>query len=513
VIGPPPSRGVWWMWKRFLIAVFLIVGFAAGATATAGLLQVKDIADAIKAGHNSLALGKGAVDQPPPGGAQTILILGSDKRLHNFGGNKNVRSDTILLARLNPKGSSTTLMSIPRDLEVTIPGHGQDKINAAYAIGGPTLSAKVIKHLLSTPAHRFKINHIVNVNFSGFQRAVNYLGCVYTDVDRNYFNNNAPPAGGGDPYATIDIQPGYQRLCGGDSLDYVRFRHLDTDLIRARRQQSFLRDAADQYGAGRLIKNRVQLAKIFGRYTQYDHSLSTVKGLDKLLSLVVFLGSKPIVQVSFPGQLPLDPKTDPFVHLASQSLLAKRVDQFLTGDATPPPAPKPAKSSRGTHHRKGTKPSTVPGMVDASTLGESEGTALGAGVGLPVYYPKLIPVNARYPSLVGKVYPRAYTIDGPLHHRYKSYRLTLEINGGVDGRYLGVQGTTWKHPPLLDHVSETRTVNHKRLELFYDAHRLRVVAWRTSHGVYWVSNDLRESISNRQLLAMASSLTRIGSKG
>ena len=82
------------MLRRFLPGVLIIFALAAGATATAGLLQVKSIADAIRAGHNSLALGKGVVDQAPPGHAQTILILGSDNRLHNFGGNKNVRSDT-----------------------------------------------------------------------------------------------------------------------------------------------------------------------------------------------------------------------------------------------------------------------------------------------------------------------------------------------------------------------------------------------------------------------------------
>jgi polyisoprenyl-teichoic acid--peptidoglycan teichoic acid transferase len=496
------------MWRRFALGIFLIVALTAGATATAGLLQVKDIANAIKAGHNSLALGNGIVDQPPPGGAQTILILGSDKRLHNFGGNKNVRSDTILLARLNPKGESTTLMSIPRDLEVTIPGHGQDKINSAYAEGGPSLSAKVIKELLSSSGQHFKINHIVNVNFSGFQRAVNYLGRVYTDVDRYYFNDNAPPAGGGAPYATIDIKPGYQLLAGGDALDYVRFRHLDTDLIRARRQQTFVRDAADQYGAGKLIRDRVALAKIFGRYTQYDHSLTTVNGLNKLLELVAFLGAKPIVEVPFPANPGLP--TDPFVHLASQSLLRKRVAQFLNGDAKPPPAPKATRSSSKKHH---SKPSGVPGMVDASSMGESEGTALGAGVGMPVYYPALLPTNARYPSMIGKVYPRAYSITGPQRHQYKSYRLTVEINGGNDGRFVGVQGTMWKRAPILAHVSETRVVNHKRLGLYYDGKRLRLVAWRTSHGVYWISNDLRESVPNSQMLAMAGSLTRIGTKG
>jgi hypothetical protein len=152
-------------------------------------------------------------------------------------------------------------------------------------------------------------------------------------------------------------------------------------------------------------------------------------------------------------------------------------------------------------------------MMDASTQGESEGTALGAGVGLPVYYPALIPVNSRYPSMIGHIYPRAYTIDGPLHHQYKSYRLTIEINGGVDGRYIGVEGTAWKRAPILDHVTEYRRVNGKRIGCFFDGKHLRLVAWRTRGGVYWIENDLSESVSNRQMLAMAGSLTRIGSHG
>ena len=77
----------------------------------------------------------------------------------------------------------------------------------------------------------------VNVNFWGFRGAVDRLGCVYVDVDHRYFNDNSPPNGGGGPYAAIDVSAGYQRLCGQDALDYVRYRHLDNDLIRAARQQ------------------------------------------------------------------------------------------------------------------------------------------------------------------------------------------------------------------------------------------------------------------------------------
>src|SRR5581483_5465912 len=102
--------------------------------------------------------------------------------------------------------------------------------------------------------------------------------------------------------------------------------------------------------------------------------------------------------------------------------------------------------------------------------------------------------------------PRPYTIQGPLHHRYKAYRMTLDSGLGF-GNYIGVEGTTWKKPPILKSPSETRTVNHRHLELFYDGHRLQTVAWRTPHGVYWISNTLQELVPGPQMLAMAASLT------
>ena len=89
---------------------------------------------------------------------------------------------------------------------------------------------------------------MINVDFGGFRRAVNYIGGVYVDVDRRYFNDNSAAASN---YATIDVQPGYQKLCGKDALDYVRYRHTDNDLVRAARQQDFLRQVARQGAASR----------------------------------------------------------------------------------------------------------------------------------------------------------------------------------------------------------------------------------------------------------------------
>ena len=114
------------------------------------------------------------------------MILGSDRRpKDNVEGGSGARSDTIMLVRLDPGKGATALMSLPRDLKVQIPGHGTDKINAAYEIGGPRLTLRTVKQLTG-----LSINHVINVTFGGFWRAVNAIGCVYADIDRRYFNDS-----------------------------------------------------------------------------------------------------------------------------------------------------------------------------------------------------------------------------------------------------------------------------------------------------------------------------------
>src|SRR5690606_24895569 len=104
---------------------------------------------------------------PEPGEPQTILLLGSDKRWADRAEDP-VRSDTMMLVRLDPEQPATTVLSIPRDLLVPIPGHGVAKINDAYALGGPRLALATVKEITG-----LEINHVANVNFKGFRRAVN----------------------------------------------------------------------------------------------------------------------------------------------------------------------------------------------------------------------------------------------------------------------------------------------------------------------------------------------------
>jgi LCP family protein required for cell wall assembly len=179
---------------KTVFAVLSVIGLAAVATSTAGLLEVQQFVDDLNTGEK-LNLAPGVISSADVGKPQTILLLGSDHRFRT--GKTDARSDTIMIVRLDADAAGTRIMNIPRDLKVTIPKYGTQKINASYAYGGPSLTAQVVKELLGIP-----INHIVNVNFGGFHKAVDYIGCVWTDIDRRYFNDNST-AGSGGGYAVL----------------------------------------------------------------------------------------------------------------------------------------------------------------------------------------------------------------------------------------------------------------------------------------------------------------------
>ena len=96
-----------------------------------------------------------------------------------------------------------------------------------------------MRHLTNLP-----INYLITVNFLGFIGVVNKLGGVWLDVDRRYYNKNVGTSE--TDYANIDLQPGYQHLTGKQALDFVRFRHTDSDLYRLARQQQFVGAARQQ---------------------------------------------------------------------------------------------------------------------------------------------------------------------------------------------------------------------------------------------------------------------------
>jgi LCP family protein required for cell wall assembly len=480
----PPRLG-WQMAKRFAIGGIIIVLLSATAVASAVLLEVHDSLNIIQNESVPIPGVKNVLDEVPAGDPQTILVLGSDRR---YGDSKGVpvRSDTIIIVRLDPEKGATAVMSLPRDLKVDIPGYGSDKINAAYAEGGPKLTVKTVRDLLGIDIH-----HVINVNFGGFQRAVNRLGCVYADIDRRYYNSRGGPGG----YATIDLEPGYQRLCGKDSLDYVRYRHTDNDFVRAARQQEFLRQAKDQIGLGKVFGDRKGLLRIFGRYTQTDIAQRNDAAILRLIRLAYDSSKNPLTEIQFPAQNAGD-----YVEISIEDL-QRTVDRFIDvkGDGKKDNATKP-------------KPKTVkrkrnlaPGLVLARTAGEDHVLNIAVKLPkLPVYFPKAILGRGGYV----RDSPRAYTIRDRNKNRYQAYRLVLDQ--GDDGQYYGVQGTTWKAAPILDNPTDEVRMRKRTYQRYFDGRKIRMIAWKTPKAVYWVSNTLTRELSNRQMMDIARSLQRIG---
>ena len=504
-MGPPadqkPPRPGRRLLLRSAIGALLIFTCTAATVASAGLLEVDQLIRIVKSESAPIPGIEGALDNVPSGKAQTILVLGSDRRFQDIKEKNPVRSDTLLLVRLDPSRGVTAVMSIPRDLKVDIPtpkGFVTDKINAAYALGGPSLSVRVVRNLLHMP-----INHVVNVNFGGFQRAVNRLGCVYVDVDRDYFNDNSPPNGSPFDYATININPGYQKLCGSNALDYVRYRHFDDDLVRAARQQSFLSAAKEQIGLGRIFGDRKELLRIFGRYTQTDIARQNTPAILRLLKLAFEASKNPIREVHFRGDI-----GETYVTI-SQSNLQRTVDEFRSGRASSGPretAPS-GRESRATKRKARRSSAGLPrGVIFSKVEGENFVAAASTHLSFPTYYARARLSRGRY--LYGR--PRVYDVFDRAHRRYRAYRIVVAT--GVQGQFYGIQGTNWKSPPLLDNPSSKLRMRGRTYELFNDGQRLAIVAWRTPNGVYWVSNTLSRTLTNPQMLAIARSLSRVGDR-
>ena len=216
----------------------MLVGSAAGG---AYLWFHESVADVVAKTPDVKVAAK-RLDIALPGQPATALIIGYDRRRRREG--TVSRSDTVMLVRADPDTKSVSLMSFPRDLfvEIHCPGRAPfgARINNAYATCGTKGTLETVRKLTGLP-----INYLITVNFRGFRQLVDAIGGIWMDVDRRYFNDR----GGDFGYATINLFPGYQKLGGYQALDFVRYRHTDSDLYRVARQQLFVRAFKDQIKA------------------------------------------------------------------------------------------------------------------------------------------------------------------------------------------------------------------------------------------------------------------------
>jgi len=218
--------------RNKLIGCGAILGMLAVVSSVIGLIFVSDINERLRArltaDENATALLEAGrtIERDDP---FYMLVVGVDARREG----ERARADTVIVARVDPKTQSAALISIPRDTLVSIPGHGDRKINAASALGGPALLIETVKGFTGLP-----ISHYAEIDFGGFTQIVDVLGGVTVNVPERI---NDPEAAGYVRAATV-IEAGEQRLNGARALTFVRSRQFSSgDFARMQNQQTFLR--------------------------------------------------------------------------------------------------------------------------------------------------------------------------------------------------------------------------------------------------------------------------------
>jgi polyisoprenyl-teichoic acid--peptidoglycan teichoic acid transferase len=527
----PTSRsGVLW---RGLVAVVVVVGCAAGATATAGLLQVSNLVNII---NTKPALSTDNITPPAPGKPETLLLIGVD---HRYGeGSGPGLTDTMLLMRIDDDSSTINALSVPRDLAVDIPGVGESKLNAAYAAGGRNGGSLLVKTLKENVFPHLQVNHILVTDFQSFANLISSIGCVYVPVDHRYYNHSIGPADQTTNYSSIDIQPGYQQLCGNDgspgsALAFVRFRHNDNDLVRESRQQDFLEWAKGQFGAGRLYSEKNKLLHLFAKDVSSDGYLHSSHGLLELFGLAYNADGASIKSIPFPttGSTTVGGGDDLTYDRTAVEQAYNRFmkpTQLKSGEnnTTAVTTTTATKSSNKKRKKNDRGPLPPPRDMVAES-GLSQAVQLRHHADLPVYWPGNIPDNFSYCSSIAEncnigyepdtayaaSYPRQYVLRDATGKPHDAYVMTLVQSLGTEtetatGEYFNVQGTTWTDPPLLAGSHTVRVVHGKTLDVYSQGGKVTLVAWHHGGAVYWIANTLQDGVPGYQMVAMAASLTR-----
>ncbi|HIE09510.1 MAG TPA: LytR family transcriptional regulator [Armatimonadetes bacterium] len=252
------------------------------ACALAVLSGLAGVYSAMRSDHNPAGSGPRIPFISPPFGGERlvlILVLGADDR-----GGKRGRADVVMLVLVGPRTGRVAVLHIPRDSRVIIPGHGVDKINAAYALGGPELARETVEYLIGEP-----IDFYIKLNVEEFRKLVDLVGGVdlYVEKDMRYVDRSQG--------LYINLKRGYQHLDGEKAMQYVRFRHDRWgDIGRIERQKKFLKALAKKLLSPR---NLPKLPKIV---IQARECVETNMSAEDMLDLVR------VVRKTKPEEVPME---------------------------------------------------------------------------------------------------------------------------------------------------------------------------------------------------------------
>ena len=269
-----------------------------------------------------------------------VLLMGVDKRPDDLQG---VRSDTLILVRIDPQQHWASMLSIPRDSVVQVPNLGWSKVNAAYSYGfnnaeaiygtgtdkdaaGGALAAETIERFLN-----IRVDYTAQVDFHGFEQLVDTLGGLVIDVQTPLLDGQYPTEDYG--YQRIYIPAGLQTLNGSMALIYARTRHASSDFDRSKRQQQVLQTLLQQVRARKLLENAAllpQWANVLRQNVRTTLPIRDFAFLNGLALLARDLHSDRILQVSInPNDVAIDHEdgSDIYWNAADIAALVERWQQ------------------------------------------------------------------------------------------------------------------------------------------------------------------------------------------
>ncbi|MFL6556218.1 MAG: LCP family protein [Bacillus sp. (in: firmicutes)] len=248
-------------WPSVLLVFLLLIGAGAGYA----YYQYKQgVNQSLKKMNNKASnvvyAFEGKKDQY---GGTNILVLGSDAR-----GKEKSRADTIMIVHYNEDKGKFKLTSIMRDSYLEIPGHGQHKVNSAFARGGPELMRQTIKQNFD-----IDLQYYVIVDFQGFVQLIDeaFPNGVEIDVEKKMSKN-----------IDVTLEPGLQKLNGAEMLGYVRYRHdAIGDFGRVERQQKAVKAIGDQLMGLQTIPKLPKLIGVVTPYVNTNMSTSDITFMAK----------------------------------------------------------------------------------------------------------------------------------------------------------------------------------------------------------------------------------------
>ncbi|CAN5693595.1 LCP family protein [soil metagenome] len=297
---PLAPKGRWW--RRVVIGVLLLANLGVGLV----LFAVQSGQSAFNENVTQNTDVTPELDARPTENTEpiTFLVIGSDTReglesLQNFGESNGARGDVIMLIKLNPANGSAQILSLPRDLLVDIPGHGTDRINAAYSFGGAPLMVRTVRAATGLPIH-----HYVEIDFVGFQALVNEIGGVHLDF----------PYPARDLNSGLDVEAGNQLLDGAQALAFARSRRYEElqgdswvnidadDFGRTRRQQRLILAILSELKTPSSLTEAGSIVASFAQHLTVDSALAE-SSLVQLAFQMRGISSQTMETATLPGYI------------------------------------------------------------------------------------------------------------------------------------------------------------------------------------------------------------------